>query len=78
MDEGDWIQVSDITQFFYCPRKVYFRRTLGIGVEPRAKMELGKEEHERAGRRQSVYGIEWECVEKLDHDVMVENAEAVW
>lgn len=79
MDEDDWIQVSDITQFFYCPRKVYFRRTLGIEVQPRAKMELGKEEHEkeheRAGRRRSVYGIEWERIERLCHDVMLENAE---
>jgi len=78
MDEADWIQVSDITQFFYCPRKVYFRRVLGINVASRAKMELGRQEHEkeheRAEHRKDVYGIDRNDIERVSHDVMIESS----
>jgi len=75
MDE--WIQVSDITQFFYCPRKVYFRRVLGLEIAPRPKMELGREEHEkeheRVEHRKNVYGIKREEISKICHDLMIES-----
>ncbi|MHC1593391.1 MAG: CRISPR-associated protein Cas4 [Methermicoccaceae archaeon] len=79
MERECWLQVSDITQFFYCPRKVYFRRVLGIEIAPRAKMELGKQEHEReydrADERKGVYGIDREDVERVSQDVKVESCE---
>jgi len=41
----EMLAVSDITQYFYCPRKVYFMRTPGIKIKAKPKMDMGKEEH---------------------------------
>jgi len=43
------IEVSDLVQYLYCPRKVYFLRAMGLRmVKP--KMEYGREVHSRVGR----------------------------
>jgi len=40
--EFGYIDVSDIVQYLYCPRKVYFHRVAGITLT-RPKMEVGRE-----------------------------------
>ncbi len=75
----EMLQVSDITQYFYCPRKVYFMRTLGIKVPARHKMDTGKEEHSREHRRvkerKTVYGFKPEEIVKVLHQLPVEAPE---
>lgn len=44
--EFGYIDVSDIVQYLYCPRKVYFHRVAGITLT-RPKMEVGREFHDR-------------------------------
>ncbi|AFC99933.1 CRISPR-associated protein Cas4 [Methanocella conradii HZ254] len=77
MADDDMLQVSDITQYFYCPRKVYFMKTMGIKVKPRPKMDLGKEEHEREHRRvkerKTIYGFSEDEVKEVIHDLAIEN-----
>uniref|UniRef100_A0A7J2TG18 CRISPR-associated exonuclease Cas4 n=1 Tax=Archaeoglobus fulgidus TaxID=2234 RepID=A0A7J2TG18_ARCFL len=41
------LDVSDVVQFLYCPRKVYFLKIAGFRIT-RPKMEEGKKEQERA------------------------------
>jgi len=41
------IDVSDVVQFLYCPRKVYFLKVAGFRIT-KPKMEEGKMEQERA------------------------------
>lgn len=71
------IQVSDITQYFYCPRKIYFMKTLGLKIKSRPKMDMGKEEHEKEHRRvkerKTIYGFSEEEVSKVIHNLMLED-----
>jgi len=71
------LQVSDITQYFYCPRKVYFMRTLGIKIRARPKMDMGKEVHEkehcRVKERKTIYGFQKDEVAEVIHDLAVED-----
>jgi CRISPR-associated exonuclease Cas4 len=73
----DMLQVSDITQYFYCPRKVYFMKTLGIKIKAKPKMDMGKEEHEKEHRRvkerKTVYGFPEEDVAQVIHNLAVED-----
>lgn len=39
------IDVSDIVQYLYCPRKLYFIKVMGIKIS-KPKMDVGKEIHE--------------------------------
>jgi CRISPR-associated exonuclease Cas4 len=79
MVDESMIQVSDITQYFYCPRKIYFLRVLSLSVPPRPKMEMGKEEHERehrrAAERKEIYGFPREEVKEVLHSVAIEAPE---
>jgi len=79
MVEPQFLQVSDIVQYFYCPRKVYFLKVLGIAVPPKKKMEMGKEEHEsehkRLAERKSIYGFKPEEVKDIIHSLMIESPE---
>ena len=63
------ITVNDIVQYYYCPRKVYFLKTLGVPYKPRKKMEYGekiqKEEREKLKRRKETYGIPKEEVAEI-------------
>jgi|Deesub1362B_J571_1020462.scaffolds.fasta_scaffold04679_4 CRISPR-associated exonuclease Cas4 len=51
------IDVSDIAQFLYCPKKIYFMKVLGVRMS-KPKMEFGREIHEemygRFRRRKSL------------------------
>jgi CRISPR-associated exonuclease Cas4 len=73
----DMIQVSDITQYFYCPRKIYFIKTLGIKIKARPKMEMGKEEHEKEHRRikerKTIYGIPKKDITQIIHNLPIED-----
>jgi CRISPR-associated exonuclease Cas4 len=73
----DMLAVSDITQYFYCPRKVYFMKTLGIKIKAKPKMDMGKEEHEKEHRRvkerNTVYGFPEEEIAQVIHDLAVED-----
>jgi len=77
MTDDDMLQVSDITQYFYCPRKVYFMKTMGIKAKPRPKMDMGKEEHEKEHRRvkerKTIYGFGEEDIKEVIHDLAIEN-----
>jgi|GEM_PF-1159133 len=73
---GEAITVSDIVQYYYCPRKVYFLRVLGVPVVVRRKMEFGKETHERERRRvterDKVYGFDREEVAEVLEGLQIE------
>jgi len=43
------IDVSDVVQYLYCPRKVYFLKVQGVRIA-RPKMELGRELHSKVKR----------------------------
>jgi CRISPR-associated exonuclease Cas4 len=49
--DGDYLNASDLTQYYYCKRKVYFLRVAGVQVATRRKMVLGKEEQARESKR---------------------------
>jgi len=72
---GD-VSVSDLVQYYFCPRKVYFLRVAGLQVPPRPKMRLGAEEHEREHRRmkerRNVYGFSRNNVRHVSHNVYAE------
>jgi CRISPR-associated exonuclease Cas4 len=73
---GEPITVSDIVQYYYCPRKVYFLKVLGVPVVVRRKMEFGKETHERERRRvterDQVYGFDREDVAEVLEGLQIE------
>ncbi len=73
------ISVWDVAQYVYCPRKVYFYKTLGLPVISRKKMEYGKEEHEREHRRvkerRFLYGVDRDEVKSVHHDLYLEDEE---
>jgi CRISPR-associated exonuclease Cas4 len=77
--DGDSITVGDIVQYFYCPRKVYFLKTLGVPVVVRHKMEYGKEVHELEERRmlerKQVYGFDKDEVEEVLQGLQIEAPE---
>lgn len=54
--------VSDIKQFCYCPRIIYFTYVMPVKKKPTFKMEYGKEEHLRTEeleerRKLKIYGF---------------------
>lgn len=69
--------VSDIVQYFYCPRKVYYLKVLGVPFKTRRKMEVGKEEdaleEDRVGDRKTIYGIERSLVKEIIHNIYLED-----
>jgi len=77
--DGDLVTVSDIVQYYYCPRKVYFLRVLGVPFVARRKMEYGKDIHDRERRRMMernrIYGFKRELVEEVIQKLRIEAAE---
>lgn len=73
---GDSITVSDIIQYHYCPRKVYFLRTLEVPVPVRKKMEYGSEIHEKEMRRMTerkrIYGFPRDEVDEVMRNIQIE------
>lgn len=77
MDE--YIRVGDIIQYYYCPRKVYFIRTIEVPHSIRKKMIMGREEQEKEKRRvmerKTAFGISWDDVEDILFNHFVECSE---
>ena len=73
------ISVWEVYQYFYCPRKLYFIRKLGIYPPERKKMELGAGHHEqeprRTSRRNTIYGFPAEEVKQVLHGISLEDQE---
>ena len=63
------ISAWDISQYYYCKRKVYFLKTLGVPAPPKRKMEYGKKVDENEKRkimnRQTIYGYDKSEVEEI-------------
>ncbi|MDH7578357.1 MAG: CRISPR-associated protein Cas4 [Bacillota bacterium] len=56
------LKVSDIKQYLYCPRIIYFTYVLPVEKKTTPKMEIGKEEHLKTARlegrrRLRAYGL---------------------
>jgi CRISPR-associated exonuclease Cas4 len=58
------IDVSDIVQYLYCPRKLYFIRVVGLKLT-RPKMDVGKEVHENVARSLARRKVEGEILENV-------------
>ncbi|MEM2618994.1 MAG: CRISPR-associated protein Cas4 [Candidatus Hadarchaeales archaeon] len=73
------LSVWEVYQYFYCPRKLYFIRKLGLYPPERKKMEAGSREHDleerRSERRKEVYGVPAAEVEEIMHDIPLEDRE---
>jgi len=56
------VSAGDISQYYYCKRKLYFLKVLGVPAPARRKMERGREVDEAEGRlmarRKTLYGFE--------------------
>ncbi len=61
---GDMIEVSDIVQYLYCPRKLYFIKVMGLRIT-RPKMNAGKEVHENVARSIARRKMEGEILENV-------------
>jgi CRISPR-associated exonuclease Cas4 len=75
------LTVWEVYQYFYCPRKLYFIRKLGLYPAQPKKVTFGGEEHERererARRRKEIYGLLKEEIQEVLEDVSLENEELV-
>jgi CRISPR-associated exonuclease Cas4 len=64
-----YLNASDLTQYYYCKRKVYFLKVAGVQAPIRRKMEVGKEEHsyesKRMLERNDLFGIPREDVREV-------------
>ncbi len=73
------VTVFDVSQYFYCPRKVYYLRVMGVPAPPRRKMETGKSEQDkeekRLTERNTVYGFERDKVKEVLYRLYLENPE---
>lgn len=71
------VMVSDIVQYFYCPRKVYYLKVLGAPFVAKLKMMRGSSEDEKEKRRleerKSVYGFAPSEVFQIIHDLCLED-----
>jgi CRISPR-associated protein Cas4 len=71
--------VWEVYQYFYCPRKLYFIRKLGLYPPERKKMALAQEQHgrepRRSRRRRAVFGFPEEEIAAIMHDVALEDPE---
>lgn len=76
---GDTITVFDIIQYHYCPRKIYFLRTLEVPANIRRKMDYGKMIHEKEFRRvlerKQIYGFSRDEVEEILQNIYLEAPE---
>ncbi|MDI9624121.1 MAG: CRISPR-associated protein Cas4 [Methanothermobacter sp.] len=76
--DGDpWITVGDIVQYYYCPRKVYFLKVLGVPFVTKKKMFFGQQEHEREikrmKQRKKIFGMKRSLVKKVKHKVYLKS-----
>jgi len=73
------IDVWEVVQYHYCPRKLYFLRTLGAPSPSRRKMSMGSDEHakerKRLAERKTVFGFKPEEVRRVHSKLMLEDPE---
>jgi len=71
------IDVWEVVQYYYCPRKIYYLRTLGTPVPKRRKMTVGTTEHtreiKRSKERQNVFGLPPDEVEEVRYRQPLED-----
>lgn len=71
------VMVADVVQYFYCPRKVYYLKVLGVPFKVRRKMEFGKKEdeleEERLEERKTIYGFDRSKVKEIMHNLYLED-----
>jgi len=76
--DGNFITVSDIVQFYYCPRKIYFLKTLNVPHPQRYKMEFGVEQYEKELqlilRRKSIFGFSKEEIKNIFKKTFVQSS----
>ncbi len=69
---------NDLYEYFYCPREVYFMKTLNLPTQKR-KMRLGREEQskemKRMLERNELFGFSRNEVEQVEPNKYLENAE---
>jgi len=67
--DGDYLNASDLTQYYYCKRKVYFLKVAGVQAAARRKMVLGKDEQARESKRllerKDLFGVPREDVSEV-------------
>lgn len=72
------VTVFDLLQYFYCPRKVYFLRVMGVPVKIKRKMKYGQKiqqrEERRMKERKRIYGLEREEIERVMQKVQIEDS----
>ncbi len=73
------VRCSDLAQYYYCPRKIYFLKTMDVPVQPKPKMKLGKEEEEKERKRflerKKVFGFDREKIENVEFKTYLESEE---
>lgn len=71
------INVWEIVQYYYCPRKIYFLHTLGIPVLKKRKMIEGQEEHskeiKRIKERKTLFNYDQDEVKAIYHKLSLED-----
>ncbi|MCP8309067.1 MAG: CRISPR-associated protein Cas4 [archaeon] len=71
------IDVWEIVQYYYCPRKVYFLRTLSIPILKKRKMIEGQEEHlkeiKRIKERKTLFNYDKDEVKAIYHKLSLED-----
>ncbi len=58
------IDVSDLVQYLYCPRKLYFIKVMGLRIS-KPKMDVGKEIHESVEKSLKRRKLEGEVMENV-------------
>lgn len=73
------VKCSDLAQYYYCPRKIYFLKTMEVPVHYKPKMKLGKEEEQKEKKRvlerKDVFGFDRDEVSETTFKVYLEDAE---
>jgi CRISPR-associated exonuclease Cas4 len=71
------INVYEIVQYYYCPRKIYFLRTLGIPMLRMRKMIKGQEEHQkeikRIKERETIFNYSRDEVKAIYYKLSLED-----
>lgn len=71
------INAWEIVQYYYCPRKIYFLRTLGIPPLKKRKMMEGQEEHlkeiKRIKERKTIFNYSQEDIKAIYYKLSLED-----
>lgn len=71
------VKCSDLAQYYYCPRKIYFLKTMEVPVQPKPKMKFGKKEEKKERKRllerKKVFGFDEENIQDVEFEIFLEN-----